>query len=297
MQPRQLEAEVRKRWDFDDPSASYDVMIATAAEAPPGSAERLVWQTQAARALAMQRRFDDATQLLGEVAAAAEQLPNEIPTRHVQARVAIERGRVANSSGNPEGARRHFEEAQRLAEAAGTEGLAVDALHMLAIVAGQTQSAEVSRALNEEAIARAERSDDPEARRWRASLLNNLGWDLHDAGLFEDALVTFERALELRLESDDAGATHVARWAVARALRSLDRHDEALVIQETLAESPEGAADGYVYEELGECLLALSRPEAAAAFARAHELLGADDWLVEHEPDRIARLASLAAAH
>ncbi|HEX8682227.1 MAG TPA: hypothetical protein VF707_07935 [Ardenticatenaceae bacterium] len=52
-----------------------------------------------------------------------------------------------------------------------------------------------------------------------------------------------------------------------------------------------GEQDGYVYEELGECLLALGRPEQARPyFARAYEEFSQDPWLVEQEPVRLQRL-------
>ena len=86
---------------------------------------------------------------------------------------------------------------------------------------------------------------------------------------------------------------------MARCLRALGRVDEALAIQERLARETEAAGDqedGYGAEEIGECLLALGRPdEARPAFARAAALLGADAYLAEHEPDRIERLKRLAA--
>ena len=44
----------------------------------------------------------------------------------------------------------------------------------------------------------AEASDDERAQRWRASLLNNLGWARHDGGDYEAALALFERALAAR---------------------------------------------------------------------------------------------------
>jgi hypothetical protein len=55
-----------------------------------------------------------------------------------------------------------------------------------------------------------------------------------------------------------------------------------------------GKQDGYVYEELGECLLALSQPEQARPyFAYAYEELSRDTWLVEQEPARMQRLQAL----
>ncbi len=49
--------------------------------------------------------------------------------------------------------------------------------------------------------------------------------------------------------------------------------------------------DGYVSEELGECLLALGRSaEARAHFQRAYARLSQDIWLAANEPARLARL-------
>jgi tetratricopeptide (TPR) repeat protein len=90
----------------------------------------------------------------------------------------------------------------------------------------------------------------------------------------------------------------IAQWCVARTLRSLKRVEEALSKQMTLkAEyeaAGEGDRDGFVYEEIGECLLELKRiKEARPYFAKAHEILSQDSWLAEKEPERLARLREL----
>ena len=109
--------------------------------------------------------------------------------------------------------------AEQEALTAGTEGLAIDAIHMQAIAAS---SGADSIRLNRTALARAEASADPNARRWRASLRNNLGWDLFDAGDFTAALSEFELALELRrAEGDPIRITH-AEEAVAEARKALE---------------------------------------------------------------------------
>jgi hypothetical protein len=52
-----------------------------------------------------------------------------------------------------------------------------------------------------------------------------------------------------------------------------------------------GSSDGYVYEEIAECLLALGRKdESRPFFAKAFEALSADPWLPEREPERLERL-------
>lgn len=81
---------------------------------------------------------------------------------------------------------------------------------------------------------------------------------------------------------------------LAITIPSVSRPAEALAIQQRLAVETAAAGDpedGYGTEEIGECLLAMGRgTEARPHFARAAELLGADAWLAEHEPDRITRL-------
>jgi tetratricopeptide (TPR) repeat protein len=292
---RWLESSVLETWDFDDPALSRLRFLALIDSVPPGSPTALIYRTQVARTHSLRREFDEANDVLDAAALRCDDLAAGCASYHVRARLAIERGRTLNSSGSPDAALAYFQEAYELACAAGAAGLAVDALHMCAIAAGSVDGPTASTAWNERAIAEAEASDDPAARRWLGSLLNNYGWDKHDAGAYAEALPIFERALAAREETGKEPELTIAKWTVARALRSLGRLDEALRIQDALAESPDGSGDGFVHEERGECLLALARAdEAQPAFARAYELLSADAWLAESEPDRIARLARLA---
>ena len=72
--------------------------------------------------------------------------------------------------------------------------------------------------------------------------------------------------------------------------------DEALANQEALLAINQqlGEPDGYIYEELGECYLALQQPtQATQAFAQAYTLLSQDSWLVTNESERLARLKML----
>lgn len=274
--------DVRAMWDFDRPGVSEE-RFRTALAGATGT-DALVLRTQLARALGLQRRFDDAAVELDAVAAVAD-LP---PVARVY--LDLERGRVLNSGGRrPESGPRFlaaFEEARR----AGLDDLAVDAAHMLAIVEGGAAGI----AWAERALAIAEASADPRAKAWVGSVSHNLGWTLHDLGRFDEALECWRRALAFREQNGgDAEQIRVGRWTVARGLRSLGRYDEALAIQEDLR----GSGDGFVDEELGELLLALGRPEEARPhFARAHELLSQDAWLVEAEPERLKRLGDLGSA-
>jgi tetratricopeptide (TPR) repeat protein len=128
------------------------------------------------------------------------------------------------------------------------DALLVDALHMVALVV----PADEQTALLDEALEAARASSDPAARRWEASLLNNLGMTLAEAGEWEKALALFEQALAARRVMGKVGDVRIARWMVAWALRNLGRSVEALAIQrdlkaELLAAEEE---DPYVDEEL-----------------------------------------------
>jgi tetratricopeptide (TPR) repeat protein len=290
-----VETTVVDAWDFADPRLSRLRFAAVIDALPPGGAAALVFRTQIARTHSLSGEFDDAHAVLDAAEIRASDLEAGPARDHALARIAIERGRAFNAAGRPAEAAELFDSAYTLAGSAGAAGLAVDALHMSAIAAGTLDGDEAALRWNERAIAEAEGSDDPAARRWLASLLNNLGWSKHGLGLYEDALAAFERALALRAEAAKEPDLTIAKWAVARALRSVGRYEESLAIQDELAASPHGADDGYVHEERGECLLALDRPqEACPAFVRAYELLSADAGLAQSEPDRIARLRRLA---
>jgi tetratricopeptide (TPR) repeat protein len=79
-------------------------------------------------------------------------------------------------------------------------------------------------------------------------------------------------------------------------LRALGRIEEALAMRQALFAGYQRSLDenGYVSEELGECLLALGHPaEARPHFQRAYALLSQDIWLAANEPDRLARLQRL----
>lgn len=288
MQANDLASELDGQWDFGDVAESerrFRTLLERVAGDPEAEA---VVSTQIARALGLQRRFDEAHAILDEV----ERLPAARGARAF-VRLSLERGRLFNSARDPDRARPCFAAAWERAQSAGEVALAVDAAHMLGNV---EPDAEIQATWNERALALAEAGDDPLARRWRGPLLNNLGWARHAAGRFDEALIVFERALAAHEERGDPGRIRIARWCVARCLRSLGRTEEALAAQRALEAdcAAAGVPDGFVFEELGECLLALGRPdEARPWFRRAHEELAQDLGLAEAEPGRLARLREL----
>jgi hypothetical protein len=240
-------------WDFDDPAASerrFAEHLAKARAVRAGDVAETL--TQIARAQGLQHRFDDADRTLDEAEAALG-----AGDRRGRVRLLLERGRVANTAGRDGRGADAFLAAWELARSAGEDALAVDAAHMLGIVAPPDEAWE----WNERAMELARSSSDPAAQRWVASLANNMGWARHEAGDYNQALALFTLALAERELQDDPGRTRVARWCVARCLRSLGRVDEALAGQQALAAELEalGETDAYVDEEIAECRRALAR--------------------------------------
>ena len=298
MNPQERELHIVDTWDFDDPAATFDAFAGDVASVGATSADGLVLRTQQARALGLQRQIDEANALLDDVdsdLAKTVQELDEADTHHVRARLEIERGRALNSAGAAAGARPHLDAAYDESTAVELDGLAVDALHMSAIVAGSIDGPAAasrstvrrSRSPNAPATPPPGAGSAPCSTTWAGTGTT--------PGRYEQALEIFRRALAVRQEQGSKREIEVARWCVGRCLRSLERYAEALEIQETLAASRSGSEDGYVYEEIGENLLALGRDEDAATyFSRAHELLSDDDWLVDNESERLERLLFLS---
>lgn len=280
-------------WNFDRPAETEARFRAEATQHRAWSREALETATQIARALGLQRRFDEADRVLDTVKAGLEGQPTRVRVRYL-----LERGRRDNSSGQRKEALGWFEQALAASADDRLPGAAyyrVDALHMLAIAAPPERQLD----WNLQALAAADAAPDARTRGWRGSLLHNLGWTMHERGDYAAALAYWEKALAAREAAHDVARTRIARWTVARGLRSLGRLDEAEAIQRRLVDefAAAHAPDGYVFEELAE--IAVARGDRAAArpwAAKALAILGDDADLRANDPARIARLAALARA-
>ncbi len=281
-------AEVDALWNFSDPAASERRFRTELERWPAGEPQALILTTQIARTQSLSRQFDAAHATLDAIAAALVSAPS-----HVRVRYLLERGRTFNSAGAPQAAAPLFAQALELAQCGEDEFYAVDAAHMLGIAAPPATRLEWNR----KALALAETATDARARNWRAPLHNNIGWTLHERGAYADALAHFEQALREREAQGKPNEIRIARWAVARTYRSLDRRAEAQALQLALARehAAAGTADGYVFEELAELAAAAGEANAARDWAiKARESLGADPSFRSREPRRLARLDELA---
>ena len=276
-------------WDYGDPAGTEAAFreLFESTESSGDHSYHLQLLTQLARTAGLQQRFDEAHRILDKVESALRPGMNTALVRY-----RLERGRAFNSAGSKIQARELFLDAYRLGRRTRQDFFAVDAAHMMGIV----EKGEEALRWNETALELAEQSSDERARGWAGSLYNNIGWTYHDMGCYEGALKLFEKALLFQKNEGDKGKIFIARWCVARCLRSMGMVERSLGIQRDLQREADlaGEKDGYVYEELGEGLLELGLPgEAAPWFHLAWEELSGDEWLVSNEPERLERLKEL----
>ncbi len=243
--------DVAPLWDFKHPEVS-EQRFRSALQGAVGD-DALILQTQIARTFGIRKDFTTAREWLTNIE------PNMAGAgAEARVRYQLELGRTyASATHAPElltpdakeRARAAYNEALRTAQAAHLDGLAIDAIHMLAFV---DTSPEDQLKWAQNALAVVEASTQPEAKRWEASIRNNLGYALHQLGRYDEALQQFNEGVVLRERGTDAGAVRVAYWMVAWTLRAMQRNDEALAIQLRLERECDAAGepDPYVFEEL-----------------------------------------------
>ncbi len=281
-----------KLWNYNEPGETEQKFRAVLAKTNAEEQAEYVLElkTQIARTLGLQQKFEDAHKLLDQV---EPELIPEYPLAKI--RYLLERGRAFNSSGMKEESIPLFLEAWELGLTEKADFYAVDAAHMLGIAAQQDQQL----IWNEKAMELAENSPDKRAQGWLGSLYNNIGWTYHDLKEYEKAMGIFLKALEWRETHEQVRETQIAKWCVARTHRSLGQVDKALAIQYDLEKEMQAAGqneDGYVFEEIAECLTLQEKPqEAAPYFLKAWTILSQDIWLKKNEADRLSRLKELGS--
>ncbi len=256
-------------WDFSQPEAS-ERRFQAALQSATGD-DALILHTQIARTYGLRKDFARARAILDSIKPRVTTAGPE-----ARARYALELGRTHASATHPKEsqtaesrslARASFMNALEISRGAQLDGLAIDAIHMLAFVdTALADQLKWSRA----ALAIVEASSQPAAKRWEASVRNNVGHALHQLGRFDEALGEFKQAVALRERGGDARATRVAHWMVAWTLRAMGRLDEALDIQLRLEREGDAAKapDRHVYEELEILYRAKGDEEKAKRYAR-----------------------------
>lgn len=252
--------------------------------------------SQIALAQAVQKNFDSARKTLD---LAEKQLS---PEHHLaRVRILLERGRVFFQEGNVAAARPLFKQSFELSAEHKFDYHTVNAAHMVPFAA---ETVEEKIEWNERAIKLAENSESVRAQEWLGSLYNNVGQAYLEAKQYDKALPSLKKALECRELEGHAVNTRVARWAVARTLRLLNRSDEALPMLMALLDEYDSmvktgrldmpaemlpSARGLVYEELAE----IDGEKAQMYAGLAYDDLSKDEWFERLEPQRLERLKKL----
>ncbi len=261
-------------WDFNQPELSEQRFRAALATASPDDA--LILQTQIARTYGLRRDFERAQEILKSIGPQLSAASAEVRLRYE-----MEFGRTLASAKHTaesqtpavkKQARSRYLRALELARADHLDALAIDAIHMLAFV--DTAPTDQLK-WGEEALAISLASSQPAARKWEASLRNNIGYALHQLKRYDEALAQFRQAVVLRERADDAEATRAAHWMVGWTLRALNRLDEALEIQLRLERECEaaGVPDPYVFDELEELYRAKGDEARAQRYAERRKQL------------------------
>ena len=282
----QEKQDIESMWDWNDYQLSEEIFTKAIDQADPSQEEYILeLKTQLARTYSLRGEYQEAEKILSSL---GDVRNTDFVT--AKTRYALEYGRVKNSSGDKSLAKRHFESAIDFAKEANNEYLYIDALHMMALITDSGESVE----WHNMAIEAVRTTSDEKAQKWEGALLNNLGWLYHDMELYNDALEIFKQALEWREMQENEKATNIARWSVARCMRSLEEYNEALEIQRMLLDEYGQKEDGYVYEEIAENMLALGQNEEAKEyFKTAFEMLSKDEWFVRNESERLKRIEQL----
>jgi len=254
--------DVDALWDYDRPAVSEERFRAALVAASGDDA--LILRTQIARTFSLRKRCDEA---LAELDAIAAPLTTAGPEPRVRA--LLERGRSWRTAEKPADARPFFVAAFELADAAGLEVLAADALHMIPLVETKLDD---QIACTRRLIAYARAARDPRAARWEGPGLHNLGVAYNEAGRHAEALATLQDAVTFREGQGKVGPIRIARWMVAHTFRLLGRIDDAWEIQRALEREFEeaGATEPYVFEELALLLEMKGDKEQSALYREKH---------------------------
>lgn len=284
---------INKLWDFSDPKLSESRFRGRLAEEEKENAplvERMEILTQVARAEGLQQKFKEAHKTLDTVEATLPLLGSTL----VETRYHLERGRAFNSSGNKEKAKEEFLKALESGKKGVHDYFAIDAVHMMGIADEPAKQLEWT----ERGIAMAEASSEDRAKLWLGTFYNNSGWTYFGIGEYQKALDLFIKNQKFAESRNNIKNVQIAKWCQAKMYRFLKQLDTSLSIQRELEKAMQDKTmdeDGYVYEEIAECLLAQGKAnDAKPYFKRAYDLLSKDIWMQKDEKARLERMEDLS---
>jgi len=263
-----MSIDISALWDFGKPELSEtrfrDALIGASED------DQIILQTQIARTFGLRKDFEKTREILAEVEPKLDGASSEAKVRYW-----IELGRSYCSTTHPketqtdavkELGHKAYMNAFESAKAGRLDALAVDALHMMTMV-DTAPDAQIE--WNYKALAYMDGSSQEDAKKWEGSLRNNLGYALHLAGRYEEAIVEFNLSLAAYQKAGRDKGVRYAKWMVAWTLRAMEKYQEALEMQLALEKEWDeaGDSDSYVFEELGHLYKALGDESKADFYA------------------------------
>lgn len=248
--------------------------------------------TQLARVQALQGNLPAARVTIDEARKAIFESGKPIDKR-AELRWNLEQGRILCLTMTPAKALNFFTSAWLLAQDLGEVYFSIDAALMLSII----RPPKFQNEWLHKAIEIAETAQIPQAKMWLAQLYTMDGWHSFDFRQYDKALSSFEKALEKSSGQNSDGKTYVIEWCVGRALRALNRSEEALKIQKALQTkmSATGRANGHVVLEIAENMQVMGNTEEAKQyFEQAYNELSTDGWYSDNKASELSRMHYLA---
>ena len=277
-----------KLWNFGNPAETEKKFrgILPRAESTHDASYLAQLLTQIARTQGLQGKFDDAHITLDRV---EKMLTPNLKLAYV--RYLLERGRAFNSSNHLDQALPLFIQAYELAGQIKEMKLAIDAVHMVAIVKKDPKE---QIEWNLKGIAMAEA--DTNSRGWLWALYNNIGESYLLVEDYENASRYFHNLVEFQKEKGGEPDMYTLKDE-ARAIRLSGHPAEALIIIEPIFSKlqREKQDDGWIREEMAENLFSLGKKtEAKSHFVKAYELLSNEDSCIKNEQEKLQHLKEMA---
>jgi tetratricopeptide (TPR) repeat protein len=246
-----MAADILSLWDHGKPEVS-EQRFREALKTASGD-DALVLRTQIARTYGIRKDFARAREILAAIEPQAKAASPEVQVHYFlelgRTHASTVHDQAAITPATRELARSLYMRAFEIARDTRLDMLAIDALHMMATVDIEPK-AQLEWDLK--ALDYMERSDQSAAKRWEASLRNNVGYAKHLLGEYDEALRQFNLSLAAHERAGRVRNVRIAHWMIARTFRAQRRFDEAIAIQLRLEREWDeaGDPDPYVFEEL-----------------------------------------------
>ncbi|MEO1049908.1 MAG: hypothetical protein AAFX87_04765 [Bacteroidota bacterium] len=281
--------EIDSLWDFEHPEKTEQVFreLLPVSEKSSDGAYHIRLLTQLARTQALQKKFGEAHQIL-DTAESLVEVKQETP----MVCCLLERARVFNDTKVKSKAIELSKKAFQITKKIGDYGLALDAAHMLGYILEPDDAIE----WNLMAIQMAKSIEDHKAQKWLGTLYSNIAHKYLEIRNYECALKFFKKGLDFRQRRHQIRGMLNAKCDIGKTYRLMGDVETGYEHQMALIEECKtlGVENGYVYEEIAECLMFMERAsEAQAYFAKAYCVLSRDCQFPPTEQERLMRMKQL----